>query len=331
MKIITRAVLDWDGNVLEEDSYEYSGPVARCKDSGSSPQPTDPYEQAAAQYGLATGTANYNAALDRTNSVNPLGSSSWQVTGTDGSGPSSIGGYSTGFGNSSGYTLPGGGSYYDPGSGGIAFPSASANTGSSATNGGSGAPIYTQSTSLAPQFNEALQRPINSYNVVGDQGVGQAVQNTEQAAYGQEMSYLQPQEAQQSEQTQAQLEAEGAMPGSAAYGYGEQQLGQQQTFANQQAADSAIGAGNSEFSNLAGVGSTELQSELASRNAPIQEYDELLTGQGTPVSAQTPDISGAFNQQYQGALAGYNANTATNNANTGAAAGLGAAALMAFY
>ena len=28
MKIITRAVLDWDGNLLEEESYDYDGPVS---------------------------------------------------------------------------------------------------------------------------------------------------------------------------------------------------------------------------------------------------------------------------------------------------------------
>jgi HK97 family phage major capsid protein len=34
-KIITRGVLDWDGNVLEEDSYLYSGPIARADAAGS--------------------------------------------------------------------------------------------------------------------------------------------------------------------------------------------------------------------------------------------------------------------------------------------------------
>ncbi len=34
MKIITRAVMDWDGNILEEDSYDYDGPVAKA-DVGS--------------------------------------------------------------------------------------------------------------------------------------------------------------------------------------------------------------------------------------------------------------------------------------------------------
>ena len=85
MKIIARGVISWETlEVLEEDGYEYLGPVAACKSSGSAPQPTDPYEQAAAQYVLATGTADYNAALERTGVSNPLGSSSWNITGYSG-------------------------------------------------------------------------------------------------------------------------------------------------------------------------------------------------------------------------------------------------------
>lgn len=34
IKVITRAVLDWDGNVLEEDSYEYVGQVAMASMNG---------------------------------------------------------------------------------------------------------------------------------------------------------------------------------------------------------------------------------------------------------------------------------------------------------
>src|SRR5581483_6586660 len=48
---------------------------------GSAPQPVDPYAQAAAQYGLSTGTAEFNAGLNRTNTVNPMGSSIWSVNG----------------------------------------------------------------------------------------------------------------------------------------------------------------------------------------------------------------------------------------------------------
>src|SRR5579859_591813 len=57
------------------------------KDSGSAPQPVDPYQQAAAQYGLSTGTAEFNAALNRPNIVNPLGSTTWGVTGYSGGAP----------------------------------------------------------------------------------------------------------------------------------------------------------------------------------------------------------------------------------------------------
>ena len=45
MNISTRIVLDWDGNTLEQDSFEYSGPVALCGGGGgkgSTPSPPPP-------------------------------------------------------------------------------------------------------------------------------------------------------------------------------------------------------------------------------------------------------------------------------------------------
>jgi len=81
MKVITRGVIDWATlAVLEEESYEYAGPLSLAKDSGSPPQAVDPYQQAAAQYGLSTGTALFNAGLNRTNQVNPMGSSTWSAS-----------------------------------------------------------------------------------------------------------------------------------------------------------------------------------------------------------------------------------------------------------
>lgn len=344
MKIITRAVLDWDGNVLEEDSYEYEGPVARAKDSGSPPQATDPYEQAAAQYQLSTGTANYNAALNRTSSVNPLGSDTWAVTGQDTGGynpssPSSgttatttpgstpsAGSTSSGqpiayFGGSPIYggSYPAGAGVTTGGGAGIGYPAASS---------GTGAPLYTETTSLSPQFNSMIQEPINDYNIVGDQGVGAAAQQAEEAAYNEQMGYLEPQQQQESETQQAQLANSGVMPGSAAYDYETQNLGRQQTFAKQQAANAAVGAGQTSLSNMANIGSAELQNELAARNAPISEYNALKTGSGAGVSASTPDISGAFSQQLQSELGGYNANVASNNADTSAAGSVLASYLM---
>ena len=46
MKISTRIVMDWDGNVLEEQGFEYEGPITLCggggKGSTPSPPPTPP-------------------------------------------------------------------------------------------------------------------------------------------------------------------------------------------------------------------------------------------------------------------------------------------------
>lgn len=319
MRIITRAVLDWNGNVLEEDSYEYSGPVSECKSSGSAPQPVDPYQQADAQYGLATGTAAYNAALNRTDSSNPLGSNTWSVDGYSGAGTGSPSSGSYGP-----YSLPSGlgGGMYGFGGG---MPSGS-------TPNGSGAPLYSQNTSLTPWANNLLQSPIDTSQMPGMPGgpsLQQNVSDAQNATFANEMQLLQPQEQQQQEQTTAQLEGEGAMPGSAAYEYGQKMLGLTQGAQNANAANQAVTTGMGELPMFYGLGSTSLQNQLAERNAPISEYESLSGNPTAGVSAATPDISGAFGQQYQGALAGYNANTATNNANTQGALSL--AAMLAMF
>lgn len=275
MLIITRAILDWDGNVLEQDAYEYSGPFACAKSSGNAPQPVDPYTQAAAQQGLAENTAGYNAALAHTDSSNQLGSNNWNITGTD----------------------------------------------------STGAPIYSQST----QLNQQIQ-PLDTSGIPGMPGgpsEQQNVNDAEHSVYNQQMSLLQPQEQMQTEQNQAQLENEGAMPGSAAYDYGTQSMARAQGAQNAQVANNAVTTGMGELPMLYGLGSTSLQNQESANMAPISQYEALQGNPSGQVSAATPDISGAFGQQYQGALAGYNANTATNNANTGAGAGLASAALMA--
>jgi hypothetical protein len=176
-----------------------------------------------------------------------------------------------------------------------------------------------------------LQSPIDTSQVPGMPG-GPSLENNvggaENAVFNQQMQLLAPQQAQQSEQTQAQLEAQGAMPGSPAYDYGEKMLGLTQGAQRADVANQAVTTGMGELPMLYGLGSTSLQNQLALRNAPISEYEALQGNPTQGISAATPDISGAFGQQYQGQLAGYNANTATNNANTQAGAELGMMALM---
>lgn len=349
MKIITRAVLDWDGNILEEDSYQYEGPIAQCKDSGSPPAPVDPYTQAAAQYGLDTGSANYNAALNRTNSSNPLGSNTWSVTGYDGSGAGGVPGTNSGvsYPPASGsvpYGLGGnfGGGYVGSNIGGafngrngnFGSPALSAgapgmSTGTMGFGGGTGAPKYSQQTSLTPWANNMLASPIDTSGLAGMPGgpsTTQDLSTTRNALYGAQEAYIKPQQDLAAEQLDSKLANEGITPGSAAYTQAKDEQARQNTFTDNQTINSAITGGGAEQSRLFGLGSQGLQNQLAVRSAPISEYEALTGNPSSQVNAATPDISGAFAQQQNSALAGYNANTATNNANTSS---IGSLALMA--
>lgn len=339
MKIITRAVLDWaTGAILEEEYHEYTGPVAACKDSGSAPQPVDPYTQAAAQYGLSTGTAEFNAGLNRTNQVNPLGSSVWSVNGqptaqvSTGQPPQMTGFHSSNGGlppsagpsATAGQGMPayGLGGEPSPGRGispGFGYAGVPAGVGGNYTlPAPSAAPTYTNVTQLAPQFQSVLDQPINTSGLPGMPGgpsITQDLQNTQKAIYNQQEGYLQPQQQLAGEQLNSQLAAEGALPGSAAYNNAKAEMGRENTFANQQAANAAITGGEQEQANLFGLGTQALQNQINVRNAPLNEYETLAgNGAGAQATAMTPDISGAFGQQYQGQLAGYNADVASNNA-----------------
>lgn len=346
------------------------------KDSGSAPQPVDPYTQAAAQYGLATGTANYNARLNRTNQQNPLGSTSWQITGYDTPAPQQ-GSYTPGFQSGIG---PNGGPYLggrlvpspsssaspssgqpqvDPGflgrwnpnlntgtlgvpglnTGGVSrlFPGLGTPGLISGLNGpaasaSSGAPIYTQTTRLAPQFESMLEKPIDTSGIAGMPGgpsTTQDLQNTRDALYKEQMQFLQPEEQLQSEQLKSQLENEGAMPGSAAYNNEMDRLSREQEMTNSNARNQAITGGGAEQSRLFAMGSQALQDQLGAREAPISEYNQLLSPQSAAAAASAPDIMSAFNQQYQGQLAGYNAGVASDNATTSDIGSLAAALIFA--
>lgn len=308
------------------------------KSSGDAPQPVNPYTQANAQYGLATNTANYNAALNRTNSQNPLGSNSWQITGYDSpSGTQSNGGNNPANGpqgiqprSSIGPSLamnPQLASLFasNPQLASTLLSQYGGSTGGGTAQQGSGAPRYTNTTSLAPQFQNPLEQPIDTSGIAGMPGgpsTTQDLQTTRDALYNQQMAYIQPEQDLQTEQVQSQLANMGATIGSPAYNNEMDRLNREQTFTNSQAQNNAITAGGAEQSRLFGLGQSALQSQITARDAPINEYNSLSSPGAASATAQTPDISGAFGQQYQGQLAGYNANVASNNADTSAAGSL---------
>lgn len=371
MRIITRGVIDWATlEVIEEESYEYTGPLARAKSSGSAPQAVDPYLSAGAQYGLSTGTADYNAGLNRVNQQNPLGASYWSVNG---SGPSSGAPASGGSSQPGLSAIPTGNGAYAPysqpqltqspqettsqGIGGFGNLLPQFNGQQSGSSSGTPttqaplaagnnsdpyaqqlaqmeqqqAPNYTQTTQLLPWAQQLEQSPINTSGIAGMPGgpsTTQDLQNTTNALYNEQESYMQPEQNIQQEQLQSQLANEGVTPGSAAYGTEMDRLNRSTTFANQQAMNNAITGGGAEQSRLFDMGSQSLQNQLSERQAPISEYNALLPGGGGSASAQTPDISSAFSNQLSSQLAGYNANVASNNATTSDATGLLASYLM---
>jgi len=348
------------------------------KDNGSPPQPVDPYQQAAAQYGLSTGTALFNAGLNRTNQVNPLGSTTWQASypneGSPFSGlsPATLGSSAPnspvtsalsqlyGINPSSG-TVP-----YPGGGNGITGPSASGpgaqfSTGPSTIPFGGlgngfggipyglgrgsssiqpynssptgGAPTYTQTTQLAPQFESQLEKPIDTTGLAGMPGgpsTTQDLSSTRNALYQEQRQFLQPEQQLGTEQLQSQLANEGLMPGSAGYTNEMDRLSREQEFQNSNARNQAITGGGAEQSRLFGLGSQALQDQLAVRSAPIDEFRALSSPTSGGPQALTPDISGAFGQQLQSQLAGYNANVASNNATTQDVGSLAALAAMYF-
>lgn len=298
------------------------------KDSGSPPQAVDPYTQAAAQYGLSTGTALFNAGLNRTNQVNPLGSSTWSASyAPSASTLPQTGAPSTGLtapsASSPGAVIPFGGSQNGFGLGGLgsgAIPRAGVPyNGSPSGSPTGGAPTYTQTTTLAPWANQALAKPIDTSGLAGMPGgpsTTQDLQQTRDALYQSQEQYLKPEQDLARSQLQTQLANQGLMPGSAAYNNEMDRLNREQEFQNSSARTQAITGGGAEQSRLFGLGTQGLQNQLAVRNAPISEYQALMGNGGAAAGAQTPDISGAFNQQLQSQIAGYNAQTASNNATT---------------
>lgn len=93
------------------------------------------------------------------------------------------------------------------------------------------------------------------------------------------------------------------------------------------------------FGQSMGARQQALSEQQLEQQNPINILNALRTGSqmqapsfnNSPTSTVNPtDLSGAFNNQFNSQLGGYNGQVAQNNATTGAAGGLASAALMAF-
>lgn len=315
----------------------------------SAPAAPNPYQSAQAQYQYGTQAAAYNKALNSTDVSGPTGSTSYNITGYDPTTGAPI------YTQTNTLTAP---EQQMLGEG----QQATITAGQEAQ----GALGQKLPSNVAPT---PVQGQINTSGVSAIPGAGNLAGFTDEAqnaAYSTGEMYLQPQIQQQQQALDTQLRNSGAQPGSEAYNnamedfnlqvqqeqtgvennavtqglqeqqalYGEGANTNQQEFGEaateQQAANAAAGQqfGESEQSLASGIQLQQL---------PLQEYESLASGSQLPSfglgggqgQVSAPDIMSAFNNQYQGQLAQYNAGVASQNADIGAAASIAAMALMA--
>lgn len=263
----------------------------------SAPAAPDPYATAGAQTQSNQSSAAYNAAINRMNTYTPYGSQQYSFQG------------------------------YDPN-----------------TN----APIYSQQIDFSPEQQALYQQGAGNQLKQGQIGgqllnnlssqystpfsydTSAGLQKAQDSLYARNTQYLDPQFQRDQDQLQTRLTNQGIPEGSEAWKNAMMDFNANKNQAYEAARNDAI-------SGATGQSMTQLQEALAARNQPLNEYNALTSGAqaqlpqfNSPgqVSASPADISGAINNSYQGALAGYNARQSSTNSMVGAGASLLAAYLM---
>lgn len=284
------------------------------------PSPPDPATTAAAQSAANVSTAAAQAAMNNVDQYSPYGSTIFNQNGS--------------------YTAP----------------------------NGDTVPTYSQTTNLSPLGNEILNgqqqydasvmpvaqrllgyvgyNPIQQ-NTVFSKTLGQGPQlldqNTVNAIYGQQKSFLDPQWNLQQTQLQDQLARQGIGVGSDAYNSAMQNFNNSKTQAYQSAQDSAIGQGTQAAGNLFNMALAGQQQNIAQQeNAqqfPLQQLQALL-GTALPTGSQPltqapqtniapTDVVGAQGLATNAGLADYQAQVSNQNADIGGLASIAAVAAIA--
>lgn len=317
MKVYTRVVIDMaTSEVLEADFYEYDGPVAECKKGGKAPKAPDPNVVSQAQTQSNQETAAYNAALNRTNTYTPAGSSEFTVTGTDASGAPIY--------RQDVKLAPDAQALYDQ------QMAQSRQLGNTAQNmmGRVDASMATPlDTSRAPQLFGA------------DDLLG-ARQQTQDALYNRQAAYLDPQWQQREEQFRTRMANSGITEGNEAWQNAKFDEDRARSFDYGQARDSSIAGALPEMAFLSdtarGNRAMTMQELYAERALPLNEFNALRSSSqvdmpqfegAANVNSANTDVSGNMWNAYQAQMDRYNAQQAGSNNLMSGAFGLGAAAL----
>lgn len=317
MKVYTRVVIDMaTSEVLEADCYEYEGPVAKCKKGGKAPKAPDPNVVSDAQTRSNQQTAAFNAAINRTNTYTPAGSSTFTQTGQDASGAPIY---------RQDVTLS---------------PDAQA--------------LYEQQNRQSRQLGDvaggmmsrvgdAYSQPLDTSKVpklYGADDLLGARQQTQDALYNRQAAYLDPQWGDRERALTTQLANQGVVEGSEAWRNARDQFSRERSFDYDRAREAAILAGQSEVPMLSDVASRNrgqsMQELYSERALPLNEFNALRSSsqvdlpqfQGaTPVNMAGTDVSGNMWNAYQARMDRYNAQQQGSNNIMSGLFGLGAAAL----
>lgn len=208
------------------------------------------------------------------------------------------------------------------------------------------------SDSLATPYTESAdQLGVTDYirGLAADSISDQFNQDVGDAVYSAQTRYLDPQNAREKQGLEARLAEQGFVPGTPGYNQAMETFGDTTNRAYGAARDASIlqgyGQGNTSLArreSIAGLmGNANAQliaQQLGLRNQPLNELNALRGGTqvvapNTQAQYNTPNIQpvdaiGAYNNEYQGQLAQYNADIAQNNGVLGAMTGLAGAAMF---
>ena len=271
----------------------------------SAPQAPDPATTAAAQTQSNVQTATANAALNRVNQYTPYGSSVYSITGTNADGTPNY--------SQTTSLSPQQQQLLDMTQQGEQTLGQTAlgqlgnvqNTYSQPFNA-SGLPQVTGSvpnsgdiqTGLNTSGLPGIQSSVNNSGpgitgqVNGGQSYQEAIQQAQNAAYGAQTQYLDPQFSQGQEQLNSQLANQGLSTGDTAYNNAQTNFANQKQQAYQGAQDAAVSAGNQEQNTLYGQG---LSSANLQNTANLQGYNEGLGNAQLANSANQQGYTQALN------------------------------------
>lgn len=150
------------------------------------------------------------------------------------------------------------------------------------------------------------------------------------------MSRMNPQFSRDEEALRSRLINQGIGQGSAAYNTEMERFNQSKTDARQQAILNGQTYGSNAQSQMLGLRNQGIQEYTAQRNAPLNEYSALTSGQqiqnpsfqsSQPGNAQAGDLQTATQNAYNAKLGQYNAGVASQNSMTSGLFGLGGSLL----